>query len=149
MGYEITRHIPLTTKTIETPLMEMEAPTLAGRKPAIVSILRAGQGMVEGLRELMPGAREGHVGLYRDPETHRPHEYYVKLPEAGGRLFILCDPMMATGHSAVHAMDVLRRHGVEEHNIRFLALVAARKGSRFSRNIIQVCISTPPHWMRS
>ncbi|RED51299.1 uracil phosphoribosyltransferase [Aestuariispira insulae] len=130
MGYEITRHIPLTTKKIETPLMEMEAPTLAGRKPAIISILRAGQGMVEGLRELMPGAREGHVGLYRDPETKRPHEYYVKLPEAGGRLFILCDPMMATGHSAVHAMDVLLRHGVEEHNIRFLALVAAPEGIR-------------------
>lgn len=130
MGYEITRHVPLTTEKIETPLQTMDAPVLAGRKPAIVSILRAGLGMVDGLHALMPGAREGHVGLYRDPETKRPHEYYVKLPEPGGRLFILCDPMLATGHSAVHAMDVLIRHGVEAHNIRFMSLVAAPEGIR-------------------
>ncbi|MTI09049.1 uracil phosphoribosyltransferase [Curvivirga aplysinae] len=130
MGYEISRHIPLTTENIETPLQEYDAPVLAGRKPAIISILRAGLGMVEGLRSLMPNAREGHVGLFRDPETKMPEEYYVKLPEPGGRLFILCDPMLATGNSAVHAMDVLVKHGVEVHNIRFMALVAAPEGIR-------------------
>ena len=128
MGYEITRHVPLTMQRIETPLTEMDAPVLAGRKPAIVSILRAGLGMVEGLQELMPSARQGHVGLYRDPETKKPCEYYVKLPEPGGRLFILCDPMLATGNSAVHAMDVLVKNGVEEQNIRFMSLVAAPEG---------------------
>lgn len=130
MGYEITRHIPLTRKSISTPLQEMESPVLAGRKPAVVPILRAGLGMADGLIELMPSARVGHVGLYRDPETKRPKEYYVKLPEPGGRLFILCDPMLATGHSAAHAADVLVDHGVEEQNIRFMALVAAPEGVR-------------------
>lgn len=128
MGYELTRHMPLTTHQIETPLTKMEAPILAGRKPVIVPILRAGLGMVEGLLDLMPSARQGHVGLYRDPETQRPCEYYVKLPDTDGRLIILCDPMMATGYSAVHAMDVLVKYGVEEQNIRFMSLVAAPEG---------------------
>ncbi|MBP5859059.1 uracil phosphoribosyltransferase [Marivibrio halodurans] len=128
MGYEITRHVPMMTETIDTPLTDMEAPVLSGRKPAIVPILRAGLGMADGLVELMPSARLGHIGLYRDPATKRPKEYYVKLPEPGGRLFILCDPMLATGHSAAHAVDVLVREGVEEQNIRFLSLVAAPEG---------------------
>jgi uracil phosphoribosyltransferase len=128
MGYEITRHIPLTKVPIETPLTETDAPVLAGRKPAIVPILRAGLGMADGLVELMPSARVGHIGLYRDPETKRPKEYYVKLPEPGGRLFILCDPMLATGHSAAYAADVLVKQGVEGQNIRFLSLVAAPEG---------------------
>lgn len=128
MGYEITRHIPMTTETIQTPLCDMDAPVLAGRKPAIVPILRAGLGMADGLVELMPSARIGHIGLFRDPETKRPSEYYVKLPKPGGRLFILCDPMLATGHSAAHAVDVLVKEGVEEQNIRFLALVSAPEG---------------------
>lgn len=128
MGYEITRHVPMTTESIETPVSPMEAPVLAGRKPAVISILRAGLGMSEGLIELMPSAREGHIGLFRDPETKRPEEYYVKLPEPGGRLFIVCDPMLATGHSAAHALDVLANHGVEQQNIRFMALVAAPEG---------------------
>lgn len=128
MGYEITRDVPMTAERIETPLSPMDAPMLAGRKPAIVPILRAGLGMSSGLVELIPGAREGHVGLYRDPETHEPHEYYVKLPDPQGRLFILVDPMLATGNSAVHAADVLNRHGVEDSNIRFMALVAAPEG---------------------
>lgn len=128
MGYEITRDVPMTAERIETPLSPMDAPMLAGRKPAIVPILRAGLGMSSGLVELIPGAREGHVGLYRDPETHEPQEYYVKLPDPQGRLFILVDPMLATGNSAVHAADVLNRHGVEDSNIRFMALVAAPEG---------------------
>lgn len=130
MGYEITRHVPMTTERIETPLAAMDAPVLAGRKPAIVPILRAGLGMADGLVELMPSARVGHIGLYRDPQTKRPTEYYVKLPEPGGRLFILCDPMLATGHSAAYAVDVLVKAGVEEQNIRFLSLVSAPEGVR-------------------
>jgi uracil phosphoribosyltransferase len=128
MGYELTRNIPLTLEDIDTPLQKMAAPVLAGRKPAIVPILRAGLGMADGLMELMPGARVGHIGLYRDPETHQPKEYYVKLPEPGGRLFCLCDPMLATGNSAAHAVRVMIEHGVEEQNIRFLSLVAAPEG---------------------
>jgi len=128
MGYEITRHVPLEPIDIETPVSPMEGQRLAGKKPAIVSILRAGLGMIEGMRELLPSAREGHIGLYRDPETHLPCEYYVKLPKPEGRLFILCDPMMATGHSAAHAMDVLSAHGIEDQNVRFMALVAAPEG---------------------
>lgn len=128
MGYEVTRHVPVGRETIETPMATMEAPVLAGRKPAIVAILRAGLGMSEGLRELVPSAREGHIGLYRDPETKMPVEYFVKLPAPRGRLFILCDPMLATGHSAAHAVDVLNRHGVEDQNIRLMVLVAAPEG---------------------
>lgn len=130
MGYELTRPLPLTTEPIETPLATMEAPVLSGRKPVIVSILRAGLGMVEGLRALLPNAREGHIGLYRDPETHRPVEYYVKLPAAAGRLCILADPMLATGHSASYAVEVLKKNGFPMPNIRFMALVCAPEGVR-------------------
>ncbi|WP_337818651.1 uracil phosphoribosyltransferase [Acidihalobacter sp.] len=128
MGYEVTRDLPLEHKTIQTPITEMEAPQIQGKKVVIVSILRAGLGMASGLQELMPSAREGHIGLYRDHETKRPVEYMVKLPEPQGRLFILVDPMLATGHSAAYAVDVLNRHGVPDSNIRFLALVAAPEG---------------------
>lgn len=130
MAYELTQPLPMTRERIETPVAPMEAPVLAGRKPAIVSILRAGLGMAEGLRELLPSAREGHIGVYRDPETKRPVEYYVKLPEPAGRLFIVSDPMLATGYSAAHAINVLRQHGVSNQNIRFMALVAAPEGMR-------------------
>jgi uracil phosphoribosyltransferase len=130
MAYELTQPLPMTTANIETPVALMEAPVLAGRKPAIVSILRAGLGMAEGLRELLPSAREGHIGLYRDRETKRPIDYYAKLPEPAGRLFILTDPMLATGYSAVHAIDVLRKHGVSNQNSRFMALVVAPEGIR-------------------
>ncbi len=130
MGYELTRSLPLTTEPIETPVAAMEAPVLSGRKPVIVSILRAGLGMVEGLQELLPNAREGHIGLFRDPATHRPVEYYVKLPEAADRLCILADPMLATGHSACYAVEVLTRHGYAASNIRFMALVCAPEGVR-------------------
>lgn len=128
MGYEITRDLPIETKRIETPLTEMDAPVIAGKKLAVVPILRAGLGMAEGLLELVPTARVGHIGLYRDPETKRPVEYLVKLPEAGGRTFILVDPMLATGYSAAYAIDVLNRHGVVDQDIRFLALVSAPEG---------------------
>ena len=130
MGYELTRALPMTSARIETPVAAMDAPVLAGRKPVIVSILRAGLGMAEGMHELMPAAREGHIGLYRDAETKRPVEYFVKLPEHRGRLFILVDPMLATGNSAVYAVDVLNKHKVSDQNIRFLALVAAPEGMR-------------------
>ncbi|MGP1394889.1 MAG: uracil phosphoribosyltransferase [Inquilinaceae bacterium] len=130
MGYEVTRDLPMTTERVETPLETMDAPVLAGKKVALVSILRAGLGMTEGLSELIPSARLGHIGLYRDPETKMPVEYLVKLPEPQGRVFILVDPMLATGNSAVHAADVLNRHGVADESIRFLALVAAPEGVR-------------------
>ncbi len=130
MGYELTQPLPMTRERINTPVAPTDALVVAGRKPAFVSILRAGLGMVEGLRELLPSAREGHIGLYRDPGTKKPIEYYVKLPEPAGRLFILCDPMLATGYSADHAIEVLRRHGVSNQNIRFMALVAAPEGMK-------------------
>ena len=130
MGYELTRALPMTNARIETPVATMDAPVLSGRKPVIVSILRAGLGMAEGMHELMPAAREGHIGLYRDSDTKRPVEYFVKLPEHRGRLFILVDPMLATGNSAIYAVDVLNKHKVSDQNIRFLALVAAPEGMR-------------------
>ena len=130
MGYEITRNLPVTTERIETPLTPMDAPVIAGKKVAVVSILRAGLGMADGLQDLIPSARMGHVGLYRDPQTKRPVEYFVKLPEPEGRTFILCDPMLATGYSAVAAVDILNRRGVSDDNIRFMALVAAPEGMR-------------------
>ena len=103
MGYEVTRNVPLTTRTIETPLTKMEAPVIAGKKLAVVPILRAGIVMAEGLLELLPSARVGHIGLYRD-ENHRPVEYVVRLPEIEGRTFIICDPMIGTGYSSAHAV---------------------------------------------
>jgi uracil phosphoribosyltransferase len=103
---------------------------IAGKKVAIVSILRAGLGMADGLQELIPSARMGHIGMYRDPKPKRPVEYFVKLPEPEGRLFILCDPMLATGHSAAAAVDVLNKRGIGDDLIRFLALVTAPEGLR-------------------
>jgi uracil phosphoribosyltransferase len=128
MGYEVTRDLPMTRERIETPLQVMDAPTIAGKKVAVVAILRAGLGMAESMIELIPSARVGHIGLYRDPKTKRPVQYFVKLPETEGRIFILCDPMLATGHSASAAVDILNRAGVEDRSIRFLALVAAPEG---------------------
>lgn len=127
MGYEITRDLPMTTEAIETPVSPMDAPVIAGKKIAIVPVLRAGLGMADGLMELIPSARQGHVGLFRG-DDHRPVEYYVRLPEIDGRIFIVCDPMLATGYSAVHAVQVLIDRGVAPANIRFLALVAAPEG---------------------
>ena len=128
MGYEITRDLPLTTRPIRTPLVTIDAPVIAGKKLAIVPILRAGIGMSDGLLELVPSARVGHIGVFRDPETHEPVEYLVRLPDTSERTFILCDPMVATGNSAVHAIDVLKKRGVPDEHIIFLALVAAPEG---------------------
>ena len=128
MGYELTRDLPLTLERIETPICPMDAPKIDGKKIAVVVILRAGLGMVDGLTELIPSARIGHIGLYRDPHTKRPVEYFVKLPNPEGRLFVICDPMLATGHSAVAAVDTLNKRGVPDERIRFMSLVAAPEG---------------------
>jgi len=128
MGYEVTRDLPLTTRRIDTPMQSIEAPVIAGRKLAIVPVLRAGIGMSDGLLDLIPSARVGHIGVYRDHDTHEPVEYLVRLPDLPDRTFILCDPMVATGNSAVHAIDVLKKRGVPAERILFLALVAAPEG---------------------
>lgn len=127
MGYEITRDLPLEDLEIETPLCRAAGKRLAGKKPVIVPILRAGFGMEDGLLELIPSARVGVIGLYRDPITHEPVEYYCKLPDAAGRVFILIDPMLATGGSACAAISLLKKHGAEK--IIFLALLAAPEGA--------------------
>ncbi|MBO7295747.1 MAG: uracil phosphoribosyltransferase, partial [Clostridia bacterium] len=127
MGYEITRDLPLQDVTIETPITKMNAKMVSGRKLAIVPILRAGLGMVDGIQSLVPVAKVGHIGLYRDPETHQPVEYYCKLPsDIQDRLVILVDPMLATGGSAVDALTMLKAKGCK--NIRFMCLVAAPEG---------------------
>jgi uracil phosphoribosyltransferase len=128
MGYELLRDLPITTQKVETPVAPMDAPVIAGKKLAIVPILRAGLAMSDALMELVPSARIGHIGVFRDHETKRPQEYFVKLPSPEDRLFILCDPMLATGYSAVHAIDVLLRHGVGADSIRLMALVGAPEG---------------------
>ncbi len=127
LAYEITREMPMTTKPIETPMEMMEAPTLAGRKLALVSILRAGNGMLDGVLELIPLARVGFVGLYRDEKTLKPVQYYFKVPDRlDERLVITVDPMLATGNSSVAAIDLLKGAGAT--NIRFLCLLAAPEG---------------------
>jgi len=127
MGYEITRDLPLAMQTISTPLTTIESPVIAGKKLAIVPVLRAGIGMSDGLLDLVPSARVGHIGVYR-ADDHRPVEYLVKLPDLEDRTFILCDPMLATGYSAVHAVNVLKSRGVLGADIMFMALVAAPEG---------------------
>jgi uracil phosphoribosyltransferase len=133
MGYEITRNLPLTTKSIETPLQRIDAPVIAGKKLVVVPVLRAGIGMSDGLLELVPSARVGHIGVYRDPATRRPVEYLVRLPDLAERIFILCDPMLATGNSAVHAVNVLKQRAVTDEQILFMALVAAPEGMEVFR----------------
>ncbi len=127
MGYELTRDLPTEEITIETPLTTMKTRTISGKKLAIVPILRAGLGMVDGLLSLIPVAKVGHIGLYRDPETHLPVEYYCKLPpDIDDRIVILVDPMLATGGSAVDALHMLKQRGCRQ--IRFMCLVAAPEG---------------------
>ncbi len=127
LAFEITRELPMTTKRIETPLCEMDAPTLDGRKLALVSILRAGNGLLDGVLELIPSARVGFVGLYRDEETLQPVQYYFKVPdELGKRLVIAVDPMLATGNSSAAAIDLLKGAGAKD--IRFMCLLAAPEG---------------------
>ena len=130
--YEVTRDLKLTTHAIETPLTEMEAPTLAGKKLVFASILRAGNGLLEGMLDLVPSARVAHIGLYRDPETLQPVEYYFKAPEdLGDRPLIVVDPMLATGHSAAAALDLLKKRGAKD--IRFVCLLAAPEGVKSLR----------------
>ena len=127
MGYEITRDLPLDDVEIETPLEKMIAKEVSGKKLAIVPILRAGLGMVDGLLTLVPVARVGHIGLYRDPETHEPHEYYCKLPDPiEQRLIVVTDPMLATGGSAVDAVRMIKQHGGK--NIKCMFVIAAPEG---------------------
>ena len=127
MGYELTRDLPLEDVTLETPITKMKAKMVSGRKLAIVPILRAGLGMVDGILSLVPVAKVGHIGLYRDPDTHNPVEYYCKLPpDISERMVILVDPMLATGGSARDALTMLKKHGCK--NIRFMCLVAAPEG---------------------
>lgn len=127
LGYEVTRNLELTRVTIETPLTEMEAPTLEGKKLVFASILRAGNGLLEGLLDLVPAARVAHIGIYRDRETLEAIEYYFKAPEdIADRLVIVVDPMLATANSAIAAIEKLKERGAT--NLRFLCLLAAPEG---------------------
>lgn len=127
LAYEITRDLPLEEVLIETPLEPMRAHTLEGKKLCLVSILRAGQGLLEGMLDLIPSARVGHVGIYREPTTLRPVEYYYKMPsDLAERLIIVVDPMLATANSAVAAIDRLKADGASD--IRFACLIAAPEG---------------------
>ena len=127
MAYEVTRNLPLEPVPIETPLEPMEAPQLVGKKLCFVPILRAGVGILDGMLDLIPSARVGHIGLYRDPDTLVPVEYYLKLPEdLPERLVVLVDPMLATGHSAAAALTRLRQAGAIQ--LRFVCFLAAPEG---------------------
>ena len=125
--YEATRDLPLTTKHIETPICEMDAPTLAGKKIAVLPILRAGLGLVEGVLRMVPSARVGHIGMYRDEETLEPHTYFCKTPkDIAEREVLIVDPMLATGGSAVAAIDEMKKRGCT--NIKLMVLVAVPEG---------------------
>jgi uracil phosphoribosyltransferase len=127
MAFEITRDLPLEDTEIETPVCKTTAKTLSGKKIGIVPILRAGIGMVDGVLKLIPAAKVGHIGLYRDPATLEPVEYYVKLPnDVEEREFILVDPMLATGGSAVEAINSLKKRGAK--SIKFMCLIASPEG---------------------
>lgn len=127
LAYEVTRDLPMTTKPIETPLTEMEAPVLLGKKLVLVSILRAGNGLLDGVLELIPSARVGYIGLYRDETTLQPVQYYAKVPaDLEARVTIVLDPMLATGNSSAAAVTLLKEKGATD--IRFLCLLAAPEG---------------------
>tara|TARA_A100001015_G_scaffold216854_1_gene243554 strand:+ start:461 stop:1093 length:633 start_codon:yes stop_codon:yes gene_type:complete len=130
LAYEVTQDLPLEYEEIETPLQKMQAPFLEGKKLCLVPILRAGIGLLDGFLELIPSARVGHIGLYRDPVTLAAVEYYLKLPEMiDQRLVIALDPMLATGHSSAAAVSRLKENGAS--NIRFVSLLAAPEGIEF------------------
>ncbi|MCB1463984.1 MAG: uracil phosphoribosyltransferase [Nitratireductor sp.] len=127
LAYEVTRELELTTTTIETPLTTMESPILEGKKLVFASILRAGNGLLEGMLDLVPAARVAHVGIYRDHDTLEPHEYYFKAPQdIADRLVIVVDPMLATANSSIAAVDRLKGRGA--NNLRFVCLLAAPEG---------------------
>ncbi|MGN1466839.1 MAG: uracil phosphoribosyltransferase [Ruminococcus sp.] len=127
MGYEALSDLQMTEISVKTPIEESKQPVIAGKKLTIVPILRAGLGMVSGIQALVPSARIGHIGLYRDPETHEPHEYYCKLPEPiDERQIVVVDPMLATGGSAVAAVNFIKQHGGTR--IKFMSIIAAPEG---------------------
>jgi uracil phosphoribosyltransferase len=127
MAFEITRDLPLKETEVQTPVQKTKSQVLAGKKLGIVPILRAGIGMIDGILKLIPAAKVGHIGLYRDPETLQPVEYYVKLPaDVAERDFILVDPMLATGGSAIEAVNSLKKRGAV--SIKFMCLIAAPEG---------------------
>ena len=128
--YEATRDLPVTTKRIETPICEMDAPTLAGKKFAVVPILRAGLGLVDGVLRMVPSARVGHIGMFRDEETLEPHVYFCKMPkDVAERDILIVDPMLATGGSAAAAIDEMKKRGCK--HIKLMVLVAAPEGIRY------------------
>ena len=127
MGYEALRDLPLENVEVQTPIEKCMTPRIAGKKLAIVPILRAGLGMVNGILALVPSAKVGHIGLYRDPQTHEPHEYYCKLPEPiSQRTIVVVDPMLATGGSGSEAINFIKQHG--GINIKFMCIIAAPEG---------------------
>ncbi|MBQ8982435.1 MAG: uracil phosphoribosyltransferase [Lachnospiraceae bacterium] len=127
MAYEALRDLPIEMVEIETPIEECLAPVIAGKKLAVVPILRAGLGMVSGITALVPTAKVGHIGIYRDPETHEPHDYYCKLPDQlEDRTIVIVDPMLATGGSAVDAINYVKSQGGQ--NIKFMCIIAAPEG---------------------
>lgn len=125
--YEVTKDLPVTMQTIQTPLETCEVPVMAGKKPVVLAVLRAGVGMLDGFLTLMPSARVAHIGLYRDEDTFEPHLYYFKIPpHSRDRQFYICDPMLATGGSAVAAINKLKEVGI--HKITFVCIIAAPEG---------------------
>ena len=127
LAYEVTRDLPTELITIDTPLATIESPIISGKKLCLVSILRAGNGMLDGMLDVLPGARIGHIGLYRDPETLEPVEYYFKMPaDIGARLVIVVDPMLATGNSAIAALSRLKESGA--NSIKYVCLLASPEG---------------------
>ena len=127
LAYEVTRDLPTEMTTIDTPLATIESPVISGKKLCLVSILRAGNGMLDGMLDVLPAARVGHIGLYRDPETLEPVEYYFKMPDdIGARLVIVVDPMLATGNSAIAALNRLKESGAA--TIKYVCLLASPEG---------------------
>jgi uracil phosphoribosyltransferase len=126
LAYEVTRDLPLAYEPIETPIANYDAPTIEGKKLCLIAILRAGDGLVQGILDLVPSARVGHIGLYRDPRTLEAIEYYYKVPDLTDRLVIVVDPMLATGHTAVAAVNRLKHSGAQQ--IKFLCLLSAPEG---------------------
>lgn len=125
--YEATKNLPMTSQTIETPLETFEAPVIAGKKPVVLPILRAGIGMVDAFLTLMPSARVGHIGLYRDEKTLQPHRYYFKIPsQSSDRQFYICDPMLATGGSALAAIEQLKKVNIKR--ITYVSILTAPEG---------------------
>lgn len=143
LGYELTRDLPVQMQEIETPLAKMQAPMLEGKKVVIISVLRAGTGMLDGFLKVLPSARVGHIGLYRDPKTLIPVEYYFKVPrEMEDRQVIVVDPMLATGNSAAAAVERIKRTGPK--SVKFLCLLAAPEGiANFHAHHPDVPIYTP------